>query len=308
MSDSLVRVSDGSSIQWHNLNLVLILTEGFHVGRLDYHGLTIRKRPHYQPLGGTLFVTFRLADSIPKSAVRYYKAKRGWLRDQLRRVERISAEAKLAEHASWLTQLEQLNREWFLRCEDILHREAIGPTWMRDARIADKVAENLRLLDCDAYRLDAFSVMSNHVHTVFRPLVSGELMEEILRSWDDSLARIPALSRIMQTIKGRSARECNLILGRSGSFWEHESFDHVIRKGKFDKTIRYVFEQSSKNRCGSELGRLSMELLPHGIDREIPDDTARVATFKRREARQLNVRYASACRQDCQTLNVSLNG
>ncbi len=60
------------------------------MGRLNYHELTIRKRPHFQPLEGTLFVTFRLADSIPKSTVRYYKAKRDWLKDQLRRVERIS--------------------------------------------------------------------------------------------------------------------------------------------------------------------------------------------------------------------------
>ena len=50
----------------------------------------------------------------------------------------------------------------------------------------------------------------------------------------------------MQSIKGRSARACNLILGRSGAFWEHESFDHVIRNGKFDKTIRYVLDNPVK--------------------------------------------------------------
>ena len=216
------------------------------MGRLNYHGLTIRTRPHFQPLEATLFVTFRLADSIPKSTVRYYKAKRDWLKDQLRRVEQICAEAASAERASWLNQVQQLNREWFLKCEDILHREAVGPTWMRDGRVADKVAENLHRLDGEAYRLDAFSIMSNHVHTVFRPLVSRELLEEIVRSCDDSLTRIPALSKIMHTLKGRSARECNLILGRSGSFWEHESFDHVIRKGKFDKTIRYVLNNPVK--------------------------------------------------------------
>jgi REP element-mobilizing transposase RayT len=194
-----------------------------------------------------LFVTFRLAGSIPKSIVRFYKAKRDWLKEQLTRVELISAEAASPEYASWRIQLEQLNREWFLKCEDILHRDAVGPTWMRDARVADKVAENLHRLDGDAYRLDAFSVMSNHVHTVFRPLISSELMEAILRSWDnDNFAQIPALSKIMHTIKGRSARECNLILGRAGSFWEHESFDHVIRHGKFDKTIRYVLNNPVK--------------------------------------------------------------
>lgn len=168
------------------------------------------------------------------------------MKDQLRRVEKISAETPSGEHASWLARLEKLNREWFFKCEEILHREAVGPTWLRDQRVADKVAENLHRLDADAYELDAFTVMSNHVHTVFRPLVSKELIEEFLRSQHNSGDGIPALGKIMQTIKGRSARTCNLILDRSGAFWEHESFDHVIRTGKFHKTIRYVLNNPVK--------------------------------------------------------------
>lgn len=122
------------------------------MGRLDYHALTIRKRPHFQPLEGTLFVTFRLADSIPKSIVRYYQARREWLKDQLRRVNEISAQTPSTDHSSWLTRLEKLNHEWFSKCEEeILHREAVGPTWLRDDRVADKVVENLQHLDGDAY-------------------------------------------------------------------------------------------------------------------------------------------------------------
>jgi len=213
--------------------------------RLDYHALTIRKRPHFQPLDGTLFITFRLTGSIPRATVRYYQARREWLKEQLRRVNQISAETPSTDHAGLLTRFENLNREWFLKCEEILHREAVGPTWMRDDRVADKVAENLHHLDGDAFRLDAFTVMSNHVHTVFQPLVSAETREEIFQS-QDALGGIPALSKIMQTIKGRSARACNLLLGRSGAFWEHESFDHVIRAGKFEKTIRYVLNNPVK--------------------------------------------------------------
>jgi REP element-mobilizing transposase RayT len=215
------------------------------MARLDYHALTIRKRPHFQPLEGTLFVTFRLADSVPKSIVRYYQARREWLKDQLRRVNQISADKPSTEHAHWLTLIEKLNYEWFLKCEEILHREAVGPTWIRDDRVAGEVVENLHRLDGDAYRLDAFTVMSNHVHTVFRLLVSEELMAEILRS-QNALGGIPALSKIMHTIKGRTARACNLILGRSGAFWEHESFDRVIRSGKFHKTISYVLNNPVK--------------------------------------------------------------
>lgn len=213
---------------------------------LTYKELTARRRPHLQPLEATLFVTFRLANSIPKSIVRYYQAKHHWIRDQLRRVERMMVDEPSQATTDWLAQIEQLNREWFIRYEDILHRQQHGPTWMRDPGIADKVAENLHRLDENAYRLDAFSIMSNHVHTIFKPLVSAAVLEEILKANDDALSSVPALSKIMKAIKGRSARECNLLLGRSGSFWEHESFDHVIRAGKLDKTVRYVLNNPVK--------------------------------------------------------------
>jgi putative transposase len=212
---------------------------------LTYKEFTTRKRPHFQPLEGTLFLTFRLAGSIPKSTVRYYKARHQWIQDQLCRVEKM-VEDDPSEVEATLAQFEKFNREWFIKYEDILHRELVGPTWMRDVGVADNVAENIHRLDGDAYRLDAFSIMSNHAHTVFKPLVSTAVLEEILRAGDQFVGSIPALSKIMKTIKGRSARECNLILGRTGSFWEHESFDHVIRTGKFDKTVRYVLNNPVK--------------------------------------------------------------
>jgi putative transposase len=216
------------------------------VGRLNYHEFTRRRRPHLQPLDARLFVTFRLADSIPKSEVRFYKAKREWFKDQLRRVERIVADDPAMGNAKWLADLEKLDRDWFKKSEDILHRAAVGPVWMQDSRVADTVAENLHRLDGDLCRLDSFSIMSNHVHTVFKPLVDEAVIEQILRSRDEFADQILGLSEIMHRLKGRSARECNLLLGRSGSFWEHESFDRVIRDGRFDATVRYVLNNPVK--------------------------------------------------------------
>jgi len=113
--------------------------------------------------------------------------------------------------------------------------------------VADKMAENLHRLDANAYRLDAFSIMSNHVHTIFQPFISESEFLTLIR-WDGitPIDRYPGLSKTMHSLKGRTARECNLILGRTGSFWEHESFDHVIREGKFDKTVRYVLNNPVK--------------------------------------------------------------
>jgi len=218
------------------------------VGKLDYKQFTERRRPHINPPDAILFLTFRLAGSIPRSAAREYKAKKDWLENQVRRVRGITQTGPTPELTQWLAKIENLNREWFLKSEEILHRANNGPTWMRDERVADKVAENLHTLDGEAYRLDAFSVMSNHVHTVFKPFLSDLNLQE---SWDEDQGLVfisdhPGLARIMHSLKGRSARECNLILERTGPFWEHESFDHVVRTGKFDKTVRYVLNNPVK--------------------------------------------------------------
>jgi len=218
------------------------------VGNLDYKQFTERRRPHINPPDGTLFLTFRLAGSIPKSAVREYRAKKDWLEKQLKRVRGITEAGPTAESTQWLERIENLNREWFLKSEEILHRANNGPTWMRDERVADKVAENLHRLDGDAYRLDAFSVMSNHVHSVFKPFLSDLNLQQ---SWDEDQGLVftsdyPGLAEIMHSLKGRSARECNLILARTGPFWEHESFDHVVRAGRLNKTIRYVLNNPVK--------------------------------------------------------------
>jgi putative transposase len=165
------------------------------------------------------------------------------------------------ENDKWRNEIERLNRECFIKFEDIMHRHLIGPTWLLDDRIADNVAGNLHRLDGDAYRSDALSIMSNHVHTVFKPLVDAALIEQILKTDVCADVPIPALAKIMQAIKGRSARECNLILGRSGQFWEHESFDHVIRIGRFDKTVRYVLNNPVKAGLVQTVARISVELL-----------------------------------------------
>ena len=215
------------------------------MGRLDYKAVARRRRPHLNPPDGTLFLTFRLSGSIPKSVGRAYKAKLHWMKDQLQRVQLLARDNPSEDVLSWRAKLEALNREWFLKTEEILHKANHGPTWMTNPEVADKVAENLKRLDGSAYRLDAYSIMSNHVHTIFKPLLSNE---EIILLDDDLLnvGEHPSLSKIMHSLKGRSARECNLLLQRTGSFWEHESFDHVIRDGKFDKTMRYVLNNPVK--------------------------------------------------------------
>lgn len=237
------------------------------MGNLDYKQFSERHRPHIHPPDSILFVTYRLAGSIPRATVREYKAKKEWLAGQLRLASNKARKSDTPESKRWLEQVENFNRDWFVKFEDIMHKGNNGPMWMKDERVAETVAVSLQKLDRDAYRLDAYSVMSNHVHAVFKPFLSESELHEVLNEdgRPSFTSEHPSLSRIMQSLKGGSARECNRILSRPGQFWEHESFDHVVREGKLYQTIKYVLNNPVKaglvrewpewrwNYCRSEL-------------------------------------------------------
>ena len=45
----------------------------------------------------------------------------------------------------------------------------------------------------------------------------------------------------MKSVKGISAREANKILNRKGSFWQSESYDHIVRnEEELERIIKYV--------------------------------------------------------------------
>jgi REP element-mobilizing transposase RayT len=65
--------------------------------------------------------------------------------------------------------------------------------------------------------------MPNHVHLLLTP------MPDV------------ALAVILQRVKGASARAANRVLRRSGTLWQHESWDTAIRSDKhFETVVEYI--------------------------------------------------------------------
>jgi hypothetical protein len=54
-----------------------------------------------------------------------------------------------------------------------LDRATVGPKWLSDPRVTKLVYDALLYRDGKQYRLDAFSIMPNHVHVVFKPKMIG---------------------------------------------------------------------------------------------------------------------------------------
>jgi REP element-mobilizing transposase RayT len=115
----------------------------------------------------------------------------------------------------------------FAATDDLLDRSP-AVRWLADVWLAQIVQESLLYRHARSHELLAYVVMPSHCHVVFAPL-------------EDESAGRPAQQAIMQSLKRRTAAECNRVLGRTGRFWQPESFDRVVRgPSSLEKVISYV--------------------------------------------------------------------
>jgi REP element-mobilizing transposase RayT len=165
--------------------------------------------PHVKREGASYFVTFRLADSLPQEVLLEFK------RQQAEKL-RALGDAKPAGR-------EEIDHEFQRQIERYLDRAA-GECLLQRPAVAQIVAEGLLHFHETQYLLDEWVVMPNHVHLVLWPMPNH------------------TLSEILRSRKRHTARQANLLLGRTGeTFWQHESYDHWIRNDEEKARIhRYI--------------------------------------------------------------------
>ena len=112
-------------------------------------------------------------------------------------------------------------REKRIKIENYLD-SGCGECYLRQPEIAKLVQENLLHFDGERYRLLAWVVMPNHVHTLIEIMQTP--LAEILHGW-----------------KSYTAKAANHLLRRSGDFWQSEYFDRYIRDEEhLCKVVRYI--------------------------------------------------------------------
>ena len=177
--------------------------------------------PHWQQENVWYFITFRLADSIPKEVVEAIKSEReAWLKKHsgLNR-------SKDASDTFSKEELKEYYRLFSERIENLLN-SGKGSCVLKDEKIAKIVADALLHFDNQRYVLDEWVIMPNHVHVLVK-LLGEYKLPDILHSW-----------------KSFTANEINKATGKKGQLWMHESYDHIVRNEKALHAIRNYIRQN----------------------------------------------------------------
>src|SRR5215216_7305894 len=169
-----------------------------------------RRLPHIQIEGATYCVTFRLKNSLPIDILEK-------LSQEFERTKRLPSD-----------KIEIEQRRWFEKFDNDLDQTLYGENFLSDLPIATVMEEAIYYRDTKVYDLISFCLMPNHVHLICRPLESEK-------------DKFYSLTEILHSLKRYTARQSNLILKKSGAFWQDESYDHIIREeAELERTIKFI--------------------------------------------------------------------
>ncbi|MBI5380329.1 MAG: transposase [Opitutae bacterium] len=171
--------------------------------------------PHWEVADRPHFVTIRCTGSLPSAA--------------RARIREIHASLRLFAPAS--PQFATLQRQYFLTCEKYLDRgEGFAP--FREAAACTVILTHWRQLTTESgWAVPHFAIMPNHVHFLLQPNVPE-----------------PApLRATVREFKGRTARQANQVLGRTGAFWQSDWFDRWVRdESEETRIVDYIRQNPVK--------------------------------------------------------------
>ena len=195
-----------------------------------------RNLPHYQPGNADYFVTFRLANSLPKKVIDNLKNEYSILINETEKINNLSKRKRA---------ILRNGKQYFRKFDNLLDGSQTGPLWLKEEPIANIIYESIIYRDKKKYDLHCFTIMPNHVHVVFsiEDVNVGRIADSTARNSVSSYG----VTKILQDLKKYTASESNKILKRSGQFWCNESYDHIIRNSvEYRNVINYVINNPVK--------------------------------------------------------------
>jgi len=178
-----------------------------HVEVKVYH----RHLPHWRQAGATYFVTFRLADSIPRNILlQWHEERVRWLKahgitNELPEDEKTKRYAAIPEKERKRIEGDDARR---LHIElDLCH----GCCLLRAAVNAEILQQAMLHFHSERCWIGDFTVMPNHVHLLVQPFD-----EHPLEEW-------------LQSVKSYAARRFDKKAMKEGRVFQQESYDRIVR-------------------------------------------------------------------------------
>lgn len=171
--------------------------------------------PHWEVEGAVFFVTIRCYGSLPEEVV-----------NRVREIRTSMDEVESESEQYLVTQ-----RQMFLTCEKYLDT-GCGFAPFKSSKVAERFMKILEEWALGAgWSVPVYCVMPNHVHFLGEKLSDSAL----------------DLREFVKRLKGRSARELNLCLRRSGTFWQGDWFDRWIRsEAELGRVSEYILNNPVK--------------------------------------------------------------
>ena len=202
-----------------------------HVSGFHFRGIL----PHLKKDGGTYFVTFRQAGTLPKDLLLRFKQERDIILRQA-----MAAKRPLTRH-----EQEELFR-WYSDRVDKYLDAGHGVCHLREPGLAGLVAGAITFFEGQRYELRAWVVMLNHAHVILWPM-PGHTLSDILHSW-----------------KSFTSHEINKRLSQKVvPFWQNESYEHLIRDDDdLHRCCQYTLMNPVNARLCARAGPLAVEQRP----------------------------------------------
>ncbi|MEQ1821697.1 MAG: transposase [Fimbriimonadaceae bacterium] len=156
-----------------------------------------------------------MADSVPAETLREWEFER----ERIRKLEAESGKTSETEEAKRL----------FSETVECYLDSGYGSCMLREPAVAETVISAWKHFNGEKYHIHAHCVMPNHVHVVVEPLGDNSL-SSILHSW-----------------KSYTSNEINKLTGNSGTLWQSESYDRIIRsEAEYSKQVEYVLSNPTR--------------------------------------------------------------
>ena len=166
------------------------------------------KMPHWFQAHKTMFITFRLADSLPHHIIEEFLADRAVMREELKVIGNKSRKfyEELMEHKmeSWLNN-------------------GHGNCILGNANVRQIAVGALRHYNFKEYLLHSFIIMPNHLHILLSPLTEKPI------------------NTVIGRIKGFTSFKIKKLLGIDSEIWQQGMFDRIVRSDdEFKKYVDYI--------------------------------------------------------------------